>query len=153
MKWAAPASPSFIGASAYVTGTQSCANNTIVTADFAGGEDFDTDGFHSTSTNPSRMTIPSGKGGKYLVTGLLGFDVVPQLYTKILVNGNAINGASYGYYAVLQDGTGSAARMHASFGAVLNLVANDYVQLQVYQNSGTAKNLEAGRFDIAFLGA
>lgn len=31
-------------------------------------ENFDTDGFHDNSTNNNRVTIPTGLGGKYLVT-------------------------------------------------------------------------------------
>lgn len=153
LKWATvSSSPTFVGASAYVSGTQSIAANTLTTADFA-NENFDSDGFHSTSSNTSRMTIPTGKAGKYLVTGTLGVDVTSNFYTRINVNGSAVNGSSYGYYNVTGTGDSNINRTQVSFGAILDLAVGDYVQLQVVHSSSTARNLEAGRFDIGYLGA
>jgi hypothetical protein len=152
--WATPSSgtPAFVGASAYVSGTQSITAATLTTVDFA-NENYDTDGFHSTSSNTSRMTIPSGKAGKYLITGVTGLDSITDLLTGIIVNGVAITGSIYGYYNAFGAGTGDTARIMPSFGAILNLTAGDYVQLQVYTVAGGARTLEAGRFDIAYLGA
>jgi hypothetical protein len=154
VKWATPSSgtPAFVGASAYVSGTQSITGSTVTTVDFA-NEDYDTDGFHSTSSNTSRMTIPSDKAGKYLITGTLGVDSVPALLTRINVNGNAINGSIYTYYNAAGTGDANLQRIMLSFGAILNLAVADYVQLQVVQTAATARNLEAGRFDIVYLGA
>jgi hypothetical protein len=36
-------------------------------------EEFDTDAYHSTSSNTSRITIPAGKAGKYLISGFILF--------------------------------------------------------------------------------
>ena len=64
LKWAS-AGAGFVGCSLYRTGTsQSYASNTNVIVTF-NNEDYDTDGFHSNTTNTSRITIPTGKGGKY----------------------------------------------------------------------------------------
>jgi hypothetical protein len=153
LKWSTVStSPTFVGASAYVSGTQSLASGTLTTIDFA-NENFDTDNFHSTSSNTSRMTIPTGKGGKYLVTGTLGADSVPAFYTRINVNGNAVTGSSYGYYNVAGTGDANINRMQVSFGVIVDVAAADYIQLQVAQQATTARNLEAGRFDIVYLGA
>jgi hypothetical protein len=150
--WATPSTPAFVGASAYVSGSQSITASTLTTVDFA-NENFDTDSFHSTSSNTSRMTIPSGKAGKYLVTGTLGVDVTSNFYTRIQVNGNPITGSSYGYYNVTGTGDSNINRTQLTFSAILDLAVADYVQLQVVHVSSTARNLEAGRFDIVYLGA
>jgi len=150
--WGAAPAASFVGASAYVSGSQSITASTLTTVDFA-NENFDTDAFHSTSSNTSRMTIPTGKAGKYLVTGTLGVDVTSNFYTRINVNGNAVNGSSYGYYNVTGTGDSNINRTQVSFGAILDLAVGDYVQLQVVHASSAARNLEAGRFDLAYLGA
>jgi len=55
----------FVGAKAYHSTTQSYP---VANADVAmqfDSEEFDTDGFHDPATNNTRMTVPSGKGGKY----------------------------------------------------------------------------------------
>jgi hypothetical protein len=150
--WGAAPAAAFVGASAYVSGSQSITASTLTTVDFA-NENFDTDSFHSTSSNTSRMTIPSGKAGKYLVTGTLGVDVTSNFYTRIQVNGNPITGSSYGYYNVTGTGDSNINRTQLTFSAILDLAVADYVQLQVVHSSTTARNLEAGRFDIVYLGA
>lgn len=62
IKWAAlPASgSSFVGCRATGSTNQTISNTTQTTLNW-NTETFDTDGFHSTSSNTSRMTIPSGK--------------------------------------------------------------------------------------------
>ena len=68
VKWATPASGStFSGCYLYNSSAQSFSTgvDTVVLFD---SESFDTDGFHSTSTNTGRITIPSGKDGYYLFT-------------------------------------------------------------------------------------
>jgi hypothetical protein len=74
LKWATPASGStFVGALASTRATQTLSNNTM-TAIALATEIYDTDNFHSTSTNNSRFTIPSGKGGTYLFFATGGTD-------------------------------------------------------------------------------
>ena len=54
-------------------------------------EDWDSSSFHSTATNTSRITIPTGLGGKYLVIGKASFasGTTPGATTIYLyVNGN-----------------------------------------------------------------
>jgi len=132
----------FIGAKArWESGTLS-ALGSYVPVDLNGAEEFDTDGFHSSVTNPSRMTIPAGLGGKYLVLGsFYGANV--QHYTSVRTNGSAIRGS----YGVSGD-DGISATSH-----VLDLVAGDYVELVVNANTTNTINeatltvikLDAGR--------
>lgn len=64
--WATPASGStFVGVSVY-GGGQNLANATFTAVVF-NGENFDTNSFHDNTTNNTRITIPSGKGGYYQV--------------------------------------------------------------------------------------
>jgi hypothetical protein len=68
LKWATPAS-----GSTYVGCVLSKGSNQTITAGSYQAitfttEDIDTDGFHSNATNTSRITVPTGKGGKYLIT-------------------------------------------------------------------------------------
>jgi hypothetical protein len=66
---ARPAGTSYKGVSLTLDAAQSMSNGTGSPVSFS-TEDYDTDGFHSTTVNPERITIPAGMGGKYLATGV-----------------------------------------------------------------------------------
>ncbi len=89
---AAGATPTFVGCFVYGTANQTISNATVTTIPF-GAENFDSDGFHNNSTNNSRITIPTGKGGKYLVVAQSSFaaNVTGFRQTRILKNGTAID--------------------------------------------------------------
>ena len=63
-----------IGATVYDDGVQVISHGTS-TAVNLDNEDFDTDGFHDTSTNNERFTIPAGLGGTYMISGYAVFEV------------------------------------------------------------------------------
>ena len=68
MKWAAASSAStFIGTKLYNTTDQTISTGTWTSITY-NSETLDSDGFHSTSSNTSRITIPAGKAGKYIFT-------------------------------------------------------------------------------------
>jgi hypothetical protein len=128
-----------IGAVAYNSAAQAIptATTTALTMD---SEESDTDGFHSTGSNTARMTIPTGLGGRYIVTAGTYF---------------AGNATGQRILALRKNGTtdirGSLSRIptsHATNGSgmnvsrVVDLVAGDYVEAVVYQDSGG--NLDAG---------
>ena len=149
MKWAAPASgTTFVGAYATKTAAQSIPNNTdtIITWN---AERFDTDAFHDNSTNTSRMTIPSGKGGKYLVLGS-AYYVTGSGYRElhVLKNGNIVN---YFYGVINTD------YEFLTISTIVECIAGDYLELRGYQNSGGALNFNAGAdgsfFSVTYLGA
>ena len=149
MKWAAPASGStFVGASVSNSTTQAISNNTH-TAVLWDTEQFDTDAFHSTATNTSRFTIPAGKGGKYLFNCSVRWDnnTSSDRILEIYKNGTI--------FAVLDVLTGNYPGYMIS--RTLNLVATDYVELYVYQNSGGSRTLELGGTrgwaELLYLGA
>lgn len=114
-------------------------------------EQWDTDGFHSTSTNTGRMTIPSGKAGKYLITVLSAFQSSTATSTQRVViykNGNQDR-----FFSSRGAGdSGSVESPNPSI--VLDLAVNDYIQIYFWQNTGGSVNLGNDvRIQITYLGA
>ena len=151
IKWATPAggSSTFVGCSLYESSSQSIPNATYTYRNF-NLELFDTDGFHDNSTNNSRITIPSGKAGYYLVAFAQPFatNTTGDRIFHIHKNGTLVS--EHG-------GTPSAVYPVLEGSQVLNLAVADYLELRVYQASGGSLNYSTtatgGYFSVAFLGA
>jgi hypothetical protein len=93
-------------------------------------EDFDTDGYHSTSSNTSRITIPSGKAGYYLVTANTSSTSGSQAFVHTIVKNGSIYKQSF-------FGLGTAGGYGAStLVVIMNLAVNDYVETSVYATGG-----------------
>lgn len=152
LKWATPASgTTYVGASVSNSASQTIANTTETTMTFD-TEQFDTDGIHSTSSNTGRMTIPTGKGGKYLLSGMFN---------------PAANGVNWEFYVYVNgsyyitgfpqtSGAGNArGTAQCILNVVLNLNAADYVEVKAWQNSGGNSDIrnQYGRYQISYLGA
>jgi hypothetical protein len=156
VKWAALPSttPTFVGCFLYKNSDQTLSNGTDTLVTF-NDEFFDTDGFHSTSTNTSRITIPTGKNGKYLFTFNINFAANS---TGVRIVMFRKNGTSY-YTATVPAGSADKARVQGSM--VFDLVATDYIELAAEQNSGGNLNVlgiaggagEASRYGCIYLGA
>jgi hypothetical protein len=127
----------------YVQVTRSAAQliatntNTVVTWDT---EAVDTDSIHSTSSNTSRLTVPTGKGGTWLV----GFTV------QWIGSGGAIAADTSTFAAWIQANGNSSTRycLHEIQGVVsgaipLQLAAGDYVEVGCFQNTGSGVNFVA----------
>jgi hypothetical protein len=128
--WATPASTNtVVGCSIYNSAVQTVANATASLVSF-NSEYFDTNGFHDNATNNSRITIPTGKSGYYLITASLGynFNATGFRETKILLNGSQLQ-ATYNLVT-------SVGYTTQTFACVANLTAADYIQLTTYQSSG-----------------
>jgi len=149
--WATPAGgASFVGCSASASGSQSIANNTV-TALTWNTEEFDTNTFHSTATNTSRLTIPSGKDGYYLFTASMYWDTNATGYRSIVVKKNGST-----TLLVLPELLGSTvASGGASMSVIASAVATDYFEVYGRQTSGGAlANLsQYCLFQCQFLGA
>ncbi len=105
-------------------------------------EDYDTDSFHDSSTNPSRITIPSG------ITRI-------RLFANILFAGNASgnryayikknNANFYGCPSFTSNGVSSAAGAignHINIvSQVVSVTSGDYFEVRVYQDSGGSLNV------------
>lgn len=115
--------------------TQSISNNTF-TAVALTAEDWDTGGMHSTVTNNSRLTVPSGGAGKYHV-GMSGYwasNVTGRRVFRLQKNGATTvlevelpvsGGLSSSAYSMIDTGN-----------------VGDYWEFYVFQTSGGALNLD-----------
>ena len=151
--WAAPAgtTPAFVGCSLYNTAAFTTVNGVEQTLTF-NTERFDTDAFHSTSSNTSRITIPAGKAGKYRV-GINGYfngnnTGQRQAYIKK-------NGTVYGDHKIF--GSAVSEQNSVILSLIMNLAVADYLEMEVYQSSGGNLDFESkektGFFEVEYLGA
>lgn len=123
-----------------VSGTRDDVATASSTSLWFGTETYDTDGF---SANTQTVTIPTGLGGLYSISGSAAASTA-SLGTQPQCS---ITAASMAYtFAVgLNSGRFSAA-------TVMQLAAADTVQFQCYQSSGATIQILSGRFDIWRLG-
>lgn len=152
LKWASIPANSFVGASVYNSSAITLTDNVenILTFDT---ENFDTDGFHSTSTNTDRLTIPTGKGGKYLLQGqfqLTTAGSAGRFSIRFAKNGTVIWRSE-----VFDKGTTFPSPQTS---LVVNAAAGDYFTLIGYPismgvNPVAGGAMETMAFTISYLGA
>jgi hypothetical protein len=145
VEWVTPSAPSFVGCVLFKTNAQSIANNVDVLVTF-NTESIDTNGFHDNTTNNSRITIPSGRGGKYLVAAASRWS--SQSGTKeitLLKNGVELE--------IARSQMGSDFINMIYYNVIVELVAGDYIELKVYQATGVAINMSTSNFSATFIGA
>jgi hypothetical protein len=141
---------SYIGANVYNSVSQNITTNTdtVVTFD---SERNDTNAFHSTSTNTGRITIPTGYGGKYQIRAQFKWNsgTLTNLFMGVRKNGTVIL-------------TQPAFSLQQSYIFQEDLVAGDYLDISVFQNSGgtltinasgDAANQSRQEFSVIYLGA
>ena len=149
LKWVTPSTPTAQGVSVYNSTSTNLTDGSYVTLTF-NTESFDTDGFHSTSTNTSRLTVPTGLGGKYLVnfSGRLNINASDATcIAKLTINGSDKNRFDGDY---IQYRKGSP-----QITSIVDLVAGDYVEVLVYI-TGTGRTIETseyGQFAMYRIGA
>jgi hypothetical protein len=129
--WATPASTAFVGVSLEMA-SQTLSNNTDTYLSWT-TEKYDTDGFHSTVTNTSRITIPTGQGGYYEFRWSLMF--------ASNVNGNrrfrlVKNAAGYDDGPILTVGSTNSGLVGMCNSTVVETIAGDYWEIQAFQDSG-----------------
>jgi hypothetical protein len=120
----------FEGASVYASAAQN-----LPSANYAlvfDTEHYDTGGYHDPAVNPSRLTVPAGKAGKYHITGGVRFTA------------SSSQGRREAYIRL--NGTTDIAEVEAaastsSYNALIptityDLAAGDYVELVTYQDTG-----------------
>jgi hypothetical protein len=152
LKWQAPSSPAFVGCSIYLT-SQTITAGTYAILTFA-NENFDTDSFHSTVSNTSRITIPSGKGGKYLVVGTIRYETNTSAATVLYKNGSRVTGTGLteGWIQTVINTAGNTAN-GISATHLISLAAGDYIELAYYTDGSGTKTVSTGQFDAIYLGA
>jgi hypothetical protein len=129
--------PSYTGVKCYNSGTQSV-NNTSVALTFD-SEEFDVGGFHSTASNTSRIVIPSGKDGYYLLqAGTFASGGSDWIGFKKTVTGPTTT-VIRGYQTTL-----SGAASYRATQAIVQLAATDYVECWV----STPNNITFGHASL-----
>ena len=151
--WATPAGgATFSGCSLRSSVDLTTTDATTLTVNF-NTETFDVDGYHDTSTNTSRITIPSGKTGYFLISYNLRFNNNATGYRNVNLLRNGSNIKTITVQAIT---SGSATSLGST--QIVYATTGDYFQLQAFQNSGGNLDLSGGtndnqNFAITYLGA
>lgn len=139
----------FVGVSVSSTTDQTVSNATY-TALTWDSEYFDTDSFHSNVTNNSRITIPSGKAGKYLVSGYITWDNGTTGSRQLVIRKNGSSTYTQSLTAANFYPTGTV-----SYTA--DLAVGDYIEMFVWQSQGASitvyKTSANSSFVMQYLGA
>ena len=154
VKWAAPAvaSSSFVGCAAYIHSVNVTYNSGAGIYVPFPSEEFDTNAYHDLVTNNTRITIPSGKDGKYLLSAIFSFNGTVGTYAVLylLKNGGvALNGFNNNQLG--RQATTGTPVLNGS--VVMSAVAGDYFELQFQSDATTAAYTTYARFAAQFLGA
>jgi hypothetical protein len=151
MKWATPAAAAatFSGVLLDNSASYNISNNTATALTFD-TETYDTDAYHSTSTNTSRITIPAGKAGYFQVGAHVAMNNSTGGYRilSIYKNGSV-------YKTVLATPSTSEPSMMITCPILLSVA--DYVELFYTQTSGSTQAIYVnggyGAFYANYLGA
>jgi hypothetical protein len=117
------------------TAVQSLANNTTTALAFTAADEWDTDSFHSTVTNNTRVTIPSGLGGKYYLTANVQHGTGGTGGRQIVLRKNGATNIN----SVVTDS--AVGNWFASNTVMVALVPGDYVEVMCFQYTGAALNI------------
>ncbi len=143
--WATPAGGStFSGCSLTGNTSTSVANNTTTLINW-NTEEFDTNGYHDNTTNNTRITIPSGKAGKYLISGFIIFSNNTSGYRRLVVKKNGTDIREIGANTPT---TNSFAAIVCSL--IVDCAVGDYIEWAAYQTSGSTLNVELGGANSVF---
>jgi hypothetical protein len=150
LKWATPAGGTFSGCSLSKSAAQSVSNATW-TAITWNQENYDTDAFHDNSSNNTRITIPAGNGGKYLIASSL-FNPSNSSGARLIRFQK--NGSPLYYGTWMNAVNGHSTSIVAS--QVFDLAVSDYIEVDLFQDSGGALNVNSSiesTFTATYLGA
>lgn len=112
-------------------------------------ESYDVGGLHSTATNTSRLTIPAGGGGVYIITAHVGFtnsSAGGGRLLRIRLNGATTLGAEVLCLPSPTYAAGLSATVQYKF------AAGDYVECQVYQDTGVIWTATCVEFSAHWVG-
>lgn len=139
----------FSGARAYDSAGSQVLTAVTTAAILFNSERFDTDGYHSTSSNTSRMTVPVA--GYYLISGSLGFPTASGVNLQLFIRLNGTTNLN------MQSFPGDATyNRYISLNTTYQLAAGDYVEMCAQASSGLTLLAASGNnqpeFAIALLG-
>lgn len=133
--WASAGGTNTPNFSAFITTSQSVDTGTLTKMQF-GSEEFDSDNAFDSTTN-YRFTVPSGKGGKYLIGAQLEIDTVDdseRIEIKVFKNGTEDQKARNFQYSPI-----SSRELFIQTTTMMNLNAGDYVELYSQHNQGSTR--------------
>jgi len=130
--------------------TQATLTTATMTAVPWNAEVFDSDAYHDNSTNPSRITIPSGLGGVYLAVAQIAWqgNATGRRYEYITKNG--IGGLAC---ARQVDQPANASAVVYQVSGVCLLAAGDYIEAACQQDSGGNLATNGGTEDASWFAA
>jgi hypothetical protein len=110
--------------------------NTTSTAVQWDAEGFDTSGFHDNVTDNTRLTVPAGEGGRYLVSGVISMFGTLGTYREVLIR---VSGTNVGLINLAPAEFG-----RFPFAFAITVADGQYVEVFVAQNSGGALDVQSG---------
>jgi hypothetical protein len=138
LAWATVASGStFSGVLCYRASTYSTTTGAGVIVPFD-TERFDTDGFHNNSTNNSRLTVPTGKAGKYWISFAASWASNTNGDRAVSIRKN---GSTYLCTASIRAATASSGTT-AYAQTILDLTVGDYIEMDAFQSSNGNLDLQ-----------
>lgn len=121
--------------------------NTTFTAITFNSERYDIGACHSTSSNTSRLTVPSGGGGVYIIGGCASFAANATGIRQLSIR---VNGTT-DIWAVSDTSVTASGAANLALTTDYRLAAGDYVELVAYQSSGGNLNVSnAGSYSPEF---
>ena len=152
--WATPAGGvTAVGATAFTSTAQNTTQN-VYTVINLNSEAFDTNSMHDNSTNTSRLTIPSGKGGYWLINAFTVIDAGGNdVFLQVFKNGSVITGYGQWDNRFAASNYGGAGYVVASGSQTYPLSAGDYVEIAVRTAKATGANCLNMTFSAMYLGA
>jgi hypothetical protein len=142
----------YVGCAAFRNTNLSISSNTDTLLTLP-SEQYDTDGFHDTSTNTGRFTIPAGKAGKYQMNCAVGFTNQFTSVARIMLYVNGVRVTTNGFnLGRIQDVVGSGDFISGS--QSYSFAVADYAEIYIIYNGGPASmNIESARITFDYLGA
>lgn len=138
--WSTPSAAALVGCSIKRENVSTALTSGVAAVVAFTTENFDTDSFHDNTTNNSRITIPTGKGGKYYVSAFVNNALgSPGSYSifKLYKNGSQLT--------AMGNREGDIARGNGdpilSASQVVTLAAGDYLELYYQQGNTETVNM------------
>lgn len=147
--------PTFVSVCAVQTsGSLAVSSGVQVVIPLATADQWDTDAFHDTVTNNSRITIPTGKTGKYLITmALSNGQVCNYAFLYFMKNGSNTGSPTGSPGAIVARVQANVSNTFGLYGSlVTTLTAGDYIEMG-YQSDQTNTMTYDARFTATYLGA
>lgn len=131
-------------------------SDTVISTAFgSGSEEYDTDGWHSTTVNPSRVTVD--RDGLFEVTAHLVYSFnTTWLYGDIAIRKNGT--ASWRSGNIAPTTANNVSKMGGTLQETIAAVAGDYFEMSALQNStaDAAQTINTGgagtRFTVRYIG-